>query len=352
MKRYLIYTMLFAFVLIFIDGGNVYSQFPANVNQESFRVMFYNVENLFDPYDDSLKRDEEFTPEGERHWTNHKFYDKIQKVYKVIMAVGEWHAPAIVGMCELENRFVLEKLINETPLKKFSYKILHFESPDRRGIDVGLIYRSTMFDPFHSEAVQVVFPDDTSYHTRDILYVKGLLDGQEMVHIFINHWPSRYGGYLKTVERRNQAAAILKTKTDSLLAINPNTSIIIMGDFNDGPEDESFTKVLKVKSPEMEIIPNSYYNLSLGKTDDWNFGTLKYRESWNVFDQVVVSGGLLAPNSKLQVSDKKAVIFHEDFLLEEDKTYLGFKPKRTFTGFKYNGGYSDHLPVFIDLIIR
>lgn len=318
---------------------------------ESFRVMFYNVENLFDPYDDSLKRDEEFTPYGERHWTNYKFYDKLNKIYKVIMAVGEWQPPAIVGLSELENRFVLEKLIWETPLKNFDYKIIHHESPDRRGIDVGLIYRTSMFEPFHDEAIPVIFADDTSYKTRDILYVKGLIGGRQMVHIFINHWPSRYGGYLSTVNRRNEAAAILKQKTDSILSLTPNASIIIMGDFNDGPEDESFAKVLEAKLPETTIVPQNYYNLTLLKQYDWNFGTLKYRESWDIFDQVVVSGNLLIDDADLQVKDKKAHIFHADFLLEKDNTYLGYKPFRTFTGFKYNGGYSDHLPVFIDLII-
>jgi len=342
-------------LLLFFVCLSFYSLEAQNTESESgdaYRVMFYNVENLFDPYDDSLKRDEEFTPDGERHWTNYKFYDKLNKIYKVIMAVGEWQPPAIVGLSELENRFVLEKLIWETPLKNFDYRIIHHESPDRRGIDVGLIYRASMFEPFHDEAIPVVFADDTSYKTRDILYVKGLVGGKQMVHIFVNHWPSRYGGYMATVIRRNEAAAILKQKTDSLLAVNPRSAIIIMGDFNDGPHDESFAKVLKAIMPESEIIPQNYYNLSLLKQDDWNFGTLKYRESWDIFDQVVVSGNLLMENADLMIKDKKACIFHADFLLEKDNTYLGFKPFRTFTGFKYNGGYSDHLPVYLDLIIK
>lgn len=337
------------FFAIFYTGETI-AQNSTTDSGETFRIMFYNVENLFDPYDDPLKRDEEFTPEGERHWTNHKFYDKINKVYKVIMAVGEWEPPVIVGMSELENRFVLEKLIHETPLKNYDYRIVHHESPDRRGIDVGLIYRSSGFEPFYDEAIPVVFADDTSYKTRDILYVKGLLGGKEMVHIFINHWPSRYGGYLNTVNRRNHAAEILKHKTDSLLALNPNTAIVIMGDFNDGPEDESFAKVLDAKPPDAAIEPLSYYNLTLAKQVNWNKGTLKYRENWDIFDQVVVTGSLLTAGSGLQVEGKKATIFHAGFLLEDDKTYLDVKPFRTFTGFKYNGGYSDHLPVFIDLI--
>lgn len=317
---------------------------------DGFRVMFYNVENLFDPYDDSIKRDEEFTPDGERYWTNYKFYEKLNRVYKVIMAVGEWQPPAIVGLCEIENRFVLEQLINNTPLKNFGYRILHHESPDRRGIDVALLYRQDFFEPFSDQPVPVVFPDDTTYKTRDILYVKGLIGQQEMVHIFVNHWPSRYGGYLATVKRRNTAAKTLRVHTDSLLAINPQCAIIIMGDFNDGPEDESFKKILNALPPTEPFHDTLLYNLTLAPRTDWNFGTLKYRENWDVFDQVVVSGGMLSGESGLKIHLDRAEIFHDDFLLEEDERYLGMKPFRTFTGFRYNGGFSDHLPVFIDLI--
>ncbi len=339
-------NVLFFLLLVPIFG---IAQNDIPEDTDSFRIMFYNVENLFDPYDDSLTRDEEFTPEGERYWTNYKFYDKLNKVYKVIMAVGGWEPPAIVGLCEIENRFVLEKLIDETPLKNFGYRIVHHESPDRRGIDVALLYRESCFEPFYDEAIKVTFADDTAYHTRDILYVKGLLGQREMLHIFINHWPSRYGGYLATVERRNTAAQILKTHTDSILSVNPETAIVIMGDFNDGPTDESISKVIGAGNPDEEIVLGRYYNITLADQDGWNHGTIKYRADWDIFDQVIVSGYLLNDESGVQVYLDRAVIFHEDFLLEEDDRYLGIKPYRTFTGFKYNGGYSDHLPVYIDL---
>ncbi len=343
--------IVFLPVLFFITCPAL-SQTAEKQAEQSFRVMFYNVENLFDVYDDSLKRDEEFTPDGPRRWTNYKFYDKLNKIYKVIMAVGEWSPPAIVGVCEIENRFVLEKLIDETPLSNYNYRIIHHESPDRRGIDVGLLYRSNMFEPFYDEAIEVSFADDPDYKTRDILYVKGLMGEKEMVHIFINHWPSRYGGYLTTVSRRNHAAVTLKQKTDSLLQINPNSAIIIMGDFNDGPADESFARILNAKNPDGEVLPENYYNLTLAEQEGWNFGSLKYRESWNLFDQVVANGSLLNPQSDFYINGNKALIFHADYLLEQDKTYLGKKPYRTFTGFKYNGGYSDHLPVYFDLILN
>ena len=341
-------ALVLLFFSVWIPAGIVAQESQAAAS-ERFRVMFYNVENLFDPWDDSLTRDEEFTPEGERYWTNYKFYDKLNKVYKVIMAVGRWEPPAVIGLCEVENRFVLEKLISETPLKGFGYRIVHHESPDRRGIDVALLYREELFEPLYDEAIRVRFPDDTAYHTRDILYVKGLIDHREMIHFFVNHWPSRYGGYLATVNRRNTAASILKHHTDSLLEMNPNSAVVMMGDFNDGPRDESFSGVLQAVAPSDEIELKTYYNLMLTDQDDWSYGTLKYRENWDVFDQVVVSGSLLNHDG-LDVFLDKAFIFHESFLLEDDERYLGIKPFRTFTGFRYNGGFSDHLPVFFDLI--
>lgn len=343
-------------LLIFLFAFCTYNSLAQSINTpetgEKFRVMFYNVENFFDAYDDSLKRDEEFTPDGERHWTNRKFYEKINKIYKVIMATGAWEPPTLVGLSEVENRFVLEKLINETPLKNFGYKIIHYESPDRRGIDVALLYRESLFEPFHSEPIPVVFDDAPDYKTRDILYVKGLVGGREMIHVFINHWPSRYGGYLATVSRRNHAAAILKQKTDSLLIVNSASAIIITGDFNDGPADESFAKILGAKMPSDTIRNTAYYNLMLPDQQNWKYGTLKYRESWDKFDQFVVSGSLLNNKPGLKVFEQKAEIFHDNFLLTDDKTYLGQKPFRTYTGFKYAGGYSDHLPIYLDLIIQ
>jgi hypothetical protein len=162
-----------------------------NCQQAHFRVMFYNVENLFDTFDDTLTRDEEFLPEGDRHWNSNKFYKKLNNIYKVILNVGEWNPPAIVGLCEIENRFVLNQLVYETPLKKFDYKVIHFDSPDRRGIDVGLLYRKDAFRKDTAYVFPINFPFNSNSKTRDILYVKGSFGDLDTVHIFINHWPSR-----------------------------------------------------------------------------------------------------------------------------------------------------------------
>ncbi len=345
--------LIFTTLLVFLFGNKgVLGQDFTSDNPVSARIAFYNVENLFDVYDDSLTRDEEFTPEGPRHWNNRKFYSKINNIYKVTMALSESGPPAIVGLCETENRFVLEKLVYDTPLKNFNYRIIQFESPDWRGIDVALLYRANLFEPLFSEAVPVLFPFDTASRTRDILHVKGVLLNTDTVHIFVNHWPSRYGGYLPTVPKRNFAAQVLKAKTDSILRINENAAILIMGDFNDGPQDESISEILSAKDPAGPISKSEMYNLMLTKQDGWPHGSLKYQQGWNIFDQIIVTGSLLDGYSSSQVSKQGAVIYHAPFLLETDKTHLGQKPNRTYVGFKYNGGFSDHLPVYVDLDVN
>ena len=345
--------LTFITLLIFLFGNrDGMSQNIAGNNPVNARIAFYNVENLFDVYDDSLARDEEFTPEGPRHWNNNKFYKKINNTYKVIMALSESGPPVIVGLCEIENRFVLEKLVYDTPLKNFNYRIIQFESPDRRGIDVALLYRANLFEPLFSEAVPVLFPFDTASRTRDILHVKGVLLNTDTVHIFVNHWPSRYGGYLPTVPKRNYAAQVLKAKTDSILSINENAAILIMGDFNDGPQDESISEILSAKDPAGPISKSEMYNLMLTKQEGWPYGSLKYQQGWNRFDQLIVTGSLLDGYSSPQVSKQGAIIYHAPFLLETDKTHLGQKPKRTYVGFKYNGGFSDHLPVYVDINVN
>lgn len=348
------FLLIIPTIVLFVLVINIVAQEKQSGNdyQNRYRLMFYNVENLFDVVDDPDKRDDEFTPEGSRRWTNKRFYAKLNNIYKVIMAVGKWEPPAVVGLCEVENEFVLNRLIYETPLKRFNYKIIHYDSPDGRGIDVGLIYRDDQFTPLHSEPVPVTFPDEPTDKTRDILYVKGLIGDREMVHIFINHWPSRFGGYMETRPKRNRAAEILKHKTDSLFAINPSVSIVIMGDFNDGPEDESIAEVLLAKKVMNTPDTASLYNLMLAERPGWKFGTLKFREYWDTFDQVIVSGGLLLQTGSLSVDPEPEVIFHDDFLMKEDERYMGKQLFRTYSGFSYLGGYSDHLPVFVDIWLR
>lgn len=314
------------------------------------RIAFYNVENLFDIYNDSLTRDDEFTPKGERNWNNKRFYKKLNNIYRVIMGVGEWNPPVIVGLCEVENRFVLNKLIYQTPLKTFDYKIIHEESPDRRGIDVALIYRSNGFNPIEHKTVGIKFPFDTASRTREILYIKGILQEKDTIHLFVNHWPSRYGGYLETKPKREFVASVLRAQVDSLFKTDNNPNIIIMGDLNDGPWEESLQDYLNAKLDTTKLLENDLYNLMSKYPKNWDSGTLKYLEDWDIFDQFIVSANLVSGNHELQVLNKQAQIYTPDFLLEDDFKYLGKKPFRTYVGFSYNQGYSDHLPIFIDLI--
>lgn len=308
--------------------------------------MFYNVENLFDTEDDPLTNDKEFQFLGARHWTYRKLTNKINRIYQVVMAAGEGKLPAVIGFCEIENRKVLELLLAKTPLEKLGYKIIHKESPDPRGIDVALIYNKNQFLPIEYNAITVSNPEEPTFKTRDILYAKGLI-GSDTLHFFVNHWPSKYGGILESEPNRFFTAKLLRHKVDSLLAENENRKIILMGDFNDNPFDESIAKHLKAKALETPPSKNELYNLAQEKASQ-GLGSHKFQENWDMIDQMIVSGSLLIP-SKLHVDRNSFTIFSDPFLLEKDNTHLGDKPFRTYMGFRYHNGYSDHLPVVIDL---
>ncbi len=302
--------------------------------------MFYNVENLFDIKDDPFTADEEFTPEGDKRWTRDRYYGKIDRIGRVITAVGGWSMPAIVGLCEIENASVLYDLAGHRLLKKYDYHVIHKESPDQRGIDVALMYRPDVFSPIASSWVRIDFEMDSSMRTRDILYSKGSVFGKDTLHVLINHWPSRWGGVQASQPKRIEVARHLKTLTDSLLLADPAVNIIIAGDFNDTPADSSISVILGAVPPE-EDNASALINLSV------NFsGTLKYRSDWEVYDQIIVSASALElEHSGLVIRD--ADVFSEGFLLDDDEKYLGRKPFRTYSGPQYLGGFSDHLPVFL-----
>jgi hypothetical protein len=318
----------------------------------AIRLVFYNTENLFDTADDSLTNDNEYTPMGMRRWNYNKCQRKLLNLSKVFISIGGWEAPEIIGMCEVENRFVLYELINDTPLNKIGYKIIHKDSPDPRGIDVALIYRPDKFAPTFYKAIPVRFPNDPTSRTRDILYVKGKVLGKETLHIFINHWPSRYGGYSATKPKRAFVASVLRHAVDSIMTSDPGSKIAIMGDFNDEPNDESITKFLMAQNDSTLLDKYGLYNMMAGYTNRWKTGTNKYRESWSVIDQIIVSTSLLNSEKGLFTHANAAHIFDAPFLLMEDKTYFGLKPFRTYLGPKYQGGFSDHLPVYFDVYIH
>lgn len=310
----------------------------------TIRVMFYNVENMFDPREDSITADEEYQPTGMRGWTSGRLKQKQINISKVILAVGGWDPPDLIGVCEVENFSVLYGLTNYTALKNFGYKIIHFDSPDARGIDVALLYRTDRFKVLYSKPIPIRFPFDTASRTRDILFVKGVVCRLDTINILVNHWPSKFGGAMATIPRRNYLASVVRHISDSLLKINPGANILIMGDLNESPFEEGVSKVLRAKMDTTDLVePNDLYNMLGGVGLSWNKGTIKFREEWEAIDHMIVSRPLLSHTTPHSLQ-----IFNAPFLLQDDEAWFGKKPFRTYYGSKYIGGYSDHLPVYMD----
>lgn len=318
-------------------------------SRHEMRIMFYNVENLFDTINDPVKNDEDFLPEGSNRWNSWRYHQKLKNIYKVIIAVGGWEPPDLIGFCEIENRYVLEELIRKTPLHNYDYQIIHYESPDRRGIDVALIYRPEKFQPIVHEALAVSLEQDDEFKTRDILYVSALIFDKDTLHLFVNHWPSRRGGILESEVKRLQAASVAREKINYILSLQPLANIVLMGDFNDHPDDRSLYEQLRAKKPTDPLEQGDLANL-MYEAHEQHDGTHKYQGHWGVLDQIIVSTPLLQQHHSLRVKNKQAYIFKADFLLKDDERWIGKEPFRTYEGFKYTGGYSDHMPVFVDLI--
>ncbi|TNF43618.1 MAG: endonuclease [Bacteroidetes bacterium] len=325
-----------------------FSQFSySQQNTDKFSILFYNVENLFDTHDNPETEDNYFTPEGEYRWTGKRLNLKLLNISKAILSSSGWSVPDIILFCEIENREILEKLIKITPLKSYPYKIVHKDSPDHRGIDVGMIYNAERFNPIEYNYYPVEM-NGKKIETREILYVSGVVCGTDTLHVFGNHWPSRYSGFMETKSFRNAAAKLLKTKVDELYKKYKSPKIVIMGDFNDNPEDESLFEVLMAKKVEESILENHLYNLFFD-SNRVNSGTMKYQSQWFIFDQIIVSGSLLTATSGISTTPENAKITALPFLFEYDEKFGGKKPFRTYYGFSYNGGFSDHLPVLLEL---
>lgn len=344
-------------LLIFLLARGVFAQKPVfpeylTIAVESprlVRVMFYNCENYFDTQNDSLTADEEFLPDGERNWTPSRFYTKANQIAKVITAVGGWQVPELVGLCELENRGVLEYLTKKSVLYPAGYKIIHKESPDARGIDVALLYQPDKFKPLAVTFLAINFPH-SNHKTRDVLYTRGILPNHDTLHVFVNHWPSRYGGMLESEENRIFVASVVKKTTDSIFRANPLANLLLIGDFNDEPNNISLLKTLDAKPARDSLVGSQLVNLSYRLQFEKQQGSHKYQGHWGVLDQMIVSGSMLNQTNPTYTQPEKAIIFKAPFLLETDDSFLGQKPYRTYNGFNYQGGFSDHLPVFIDLL--
>jgi len=317
-----------------------------------YRVMFYNTENLFDAIDDPLVNDQEFLPGSAKKWTEERYQDKIDHIAKVIRDLGGDTLPVLVGLCEIENRRTLTDLISKTSLKGLDYTIIHRESPDLRGIDVALLYRSRYFNLISSHFFAIRFPFDTAVRTREILYAHGVLAGKDTLHVFVNHWPSRSGGEVQSRPLRVWVAEAVRYRVDSILRISPAAKILITGDFNDEPMDLSVVSGLNALLSYEKPKAGQLYDLTLGLKNSSPGGTYKYKGTWNLLDHMVVSGAVLDTSGLLYSRPSDFHVFHADYLLEADKTNMGEQPFRTYLGNFYQGGYSDHLPVYLDLHYR
>ena len=286
-------------------------------------VMFWNVENYFDTYDNPGTSDEEFTPTGDNRWSWKRFEKKRDDIAKTLLLAADEYGelPGIIGLAEIENSFVLQQLLEETPLARAGYKYIHKDSPDSRGIDVALLYREERFKPLQTKYIEASFP------TRNVLYTKGVAEGKDTLHIMVNHWPSKRGNESSSRKKREYVSLMVSRTVDSILSSTPDANIILMGDFND--------------TPESGPLQNLGQLTNLAQNAKGAEGTYKYKEEWSVIDQILVSENMLVQTGK------RMEIFAPEALFTEDATYMGVKPKRTYSGPRYLGGVSDHLPVLL-----
>lgn len=343
MKRIL---LLAAVILLFVLKG-VGQCFDTIV-----KVAFYNVENLFHPSNDSLTNDDDFTPEGLYHWSYKKYYKKIANVAKVFIAMGEGSPPVVIGLAEIENEQVLKDLCYRSPLKSYRYRYVHHDSPDRRGVDVALLYRDSCVEILREHKVPVVFPFEPNSRNRDLLYVCAKLSNGDSLHVVVNHWTSRYSGFAATIPKRNYYADVARSLTDSILSENPRANVLLMGDYNDYCTDESMEKHLRARPYKPDNTSDSLFNLMYYFEGLNNVGSHKHEDFWRCLDQIVVSRSLLFGKNDLHIVGEIPHIFNADFLLVPDEKYGGVKTYRTFLGPRYIGGFADHLPVFVEIILK
>jgi len=339
MKKLLVASLVF--VIILNSCKSPKSEF---IGVENLKLVFYNVENLFDTIDDPNKKDESYLPSSRIAWNTERYLHKLDNLSKVLSSIDSLDMPQIIGLSEVENRKVLEDLVSHPKLINSDYKIIHKESPDERGIDVALLYRSNSFKPIKTEYIEINFPFDKNDHTRDILYVTALISKKDTIHVFVNHWSSRWGGQEKSEPKRIFIAKTLKEKADQLFKINAKANIVIMGDLNDNPDDISISHYLLADSV-LNFNEKTLTNLSFRRYSKGE-GTLYYK-SWDLFDQIIVSSNLLDKDYSWEIVNNDIEIFKPDWILFHPNEGDA-RPNRTSAG-SYYGGYSDHLPVYINL---
>lgn len=305
------------------------------------RLAFYNVENLFDIVDDPKTMDEDFTPDGKLHWTEERYTTKLNRLADVFDAFpGE--LPAFIGLCEIENKSVLLDLVKENKLRDGHYAVIHNDSPDERGIDVAAIYDSTKVKVEYFNYTTINLPDDKDPFTRDLLYAK-VKSNDEVIHLFVNHWPSRGGGQAESEKNRIAVANVLHSLTKKIIDADGDAKIVIMGDFNDYPTDKSIAGVLNAGVEKTNDFFNFMYDDHASK-----MGSYFYKGEWGALDQFMASKGLKDSTKGWSAGNDDAKIFLNDLVLFQDKEGVK-RPNRTYAGDDYKGGYSDHLAIYLDL---
>lgn len=305
--------------IIYIIFLSLIFSLPILAEKSSLRIVSYNVENLFDTKHDTLKNDSSFLPEGMHHWTYRRYQTKIDRIAQVLVNIGGWESVPLVGLCEVENARCLRNLCYK--LRRFHYKYVHYDSPDERGIDVALLYDSTRLSILNSRALSLSLDGDA---TRDILYVSALYEQRDTVHVMMCHLPSQLGGASNTDWKRQRAKSLIQSQIDSIFLFQPSANIVVMGDMNTSAQDD-LTGMVNLMIPIQKM----------------GQGTHKYQGIWTCLDQFYVSQSI--------ATKATTTIFSPWWLLEEDTKYLDYKPHRTYIGFRYNDGYSDHLPIVLHL---
>jgi predicted extracellular nuclease len=339
MKNRALLTALFLLCL-----QSLYSQ----KNVKSFLVVSYNVENLFDTINSPQFEDDDFTPSGAKAWTYERYSKKLNDLARVILSIPIKERPALIGLAEIENREVLEDLIQVRGLRKGDYEIVHEDGQDPRGIDCALLYRPELFKYLSHEYVPIADPVDPEYLHRGILHVHGKGPDGSSLHIFVNHWKSRAGEALVTERQRMFSAITLRKQLDLLMSRESDFKVIIMGDFNDEPTNRSITNGLSALNKRRNIEMGDYYNLFYDLHNLEGQGTYNYKGSWNMLDQIIVSYNLLNQAKGLSTGFDSGEILKEEWMLYPSEKYGESLPSATYGGPEYFGGPSDHLPIYVN----
>ena len=322
--------------------------------QKPHKIMFYNMENFFDTINDPETNDEEFLPDGAKRWNSVKYNKKLHNMERVLfdIAAMDRNYPIVIGVSEIENRSVLEDIVSTPKLRPANYSICHYDSPDLRGVDVAFLYRPDVFKLEGSENVPIRIESLPDFRTRGIVTMWGTIDGEPFLFM-VSHWPSRLGGQQASAFKRNAVARQMRAIADSVLKVNPATKIVAMGDFNDDPTDESVEVYLGSKTSLKKLQPGDFYT-PFADMLKAGLGTLAYRDTWNLFDNIVLTENLACGTTgKLRIvkdPNKKTKyygnIFKPSYLIQKEGQFKGY-PLRSFVGNNFQGGFSDHLPVFI-----